>query len=322
MKLSGICVLMFLLFLLAATRSVGAETIVRYEFSSAERDAQLEDILYLSIGVSLSEAGLSSTRTADGAPYLLIVSYASRFSSADITLTLKAAGLRERILAETSFRLEMDFDLDVTISKAIDGLLEESGLLSADASADQGTTAIQGLLTAPIKREMSPDELLAATAVRYSASVGLGGMIVVGELTDYFTFGVSGVAGFSARKPWKAWSLSLGVRVLGMRLFNDDGVSGGPLYLSAIGLDVQGGTGYERPYRLSAVGSGGLAVLTVVDGGNLLHKGVPYVDLGVAYQLPVSPSLLAGLDVRYFVAFDDDRAMMGIVPALTIRKEF
>ena len=310
------------LFLGGFCAETGAEEIVRYEFLAEERDAQLEDILYLSSGVTLSRAGLSSTRTAERAPYTLRVGYASRFSAADVTLALESGGLGGRVLGETSFKLALDYDLDDTIAKAVDELLESSGVLKTDATSGGNRTAIQGLLTAPANRELSPDELLAATAVRYSATLGLGGTVVLGEMTDYFRYGVSGMAGFSARKPWESWSLSVGVRALGTRFINDDGVSGGPLYLSSVGLDVQAGTGYEKAYRISAAVSGGVAVLSVAGSGETLHKAVPYFDVGSAFQLPLGASLFAGLDVRYLVAFDTDRPVMGVVPVVTIRKEF
>ncbi len=321
-KRGMVCVAIGVMCLVGACRNLEAEQIVRYEFSSEERDAQLEDILYLSIGVRLARAGFSSTRTAERAPYLLRIAYVSRFAAADVSLTLESAGLRDRILGETKFRLVLDYDLDAVIATAIDELLQSSGILSPDGASAQEGSAIQGLLTAPSKVAMSPDELLAATALRFSAAVALGGMVVVGDLTDYFRYGVSGMAGFSARLPRKEWSFSLGVRVLGTRLINDEGVSGGPLYLSSVGVDAQFGTGYKHPYRLSAAASCGLAVLSVADGGETLHSSVPYADAGITYQLPLGSSLFAGLDIRYLVAFDSDHAIMGVVPLLTVRKEF
>ena len=278
-------------------------------------------ILYLTIGVQLANAGFSSTRTSDGAQYTLVVGYVSRKTEADIDFALFASADGERPLAETAFLLHIDYSLDSEVAAAVDRLLELADLNGDPGQNPSRVSAIEGVFSRGIGAEMSPDEILAATALRLDTSLGLGGIVFFGWMTDYFHYGATSAVSFAVRKPWKSWNFSLGARCTGTRVFNDSGVKGGPLYLSTAGADIGAGTGYRWPFILSAAASGGAAVITVAGDDQTLSKTVPYADAGARIRLPVGRGFFAGVDVRYLLVFDTDVLIMGVVPVLSISKD-
>jgi hypothetical protein len=299
----------------------GPNDIICHEYSAEQKDEALEEILYLSIAVEFANAGFSSTKTSDTAPYTLLVRYVSRERDADVALTLSERDRNDEPLANVSFTLALDFSLDARISEQVALLLEQSGLLHEKKTDEGQPSAIQGLFSSSLGAGMTPDEILAATAIRIDASVGAGGMVFLGKTTEYIHYGATVAASVAARKPWERSSLSVGIRVAATRAFNDDGVSGGPLYLSSAALDAQVGTGYDRAYRLAGVLSGGAAVVTVTGDNGFLNKTIPFVEMGALVRLPAGKKMLIGLDIRFCAAFDRDIIIMGFSPTLSVSRE-
>lgn len=317
-----IFILLLLVCMTGMHRFLEAEDIIQHRYTTDKKDAQLEDILYLTIGVQLADAGFSSTRTLDGARYALEIAYSSRGTAADIILSLFTSTDKQTPLAKTTFLLPIDYSIDATIAGEVDRLLELAALDDVSKQDPSQVSAIQGLFSKSLGREMSPDEILAATALRIDVSFGLGGTVFFSDMTEFFHYGAGGTFAAGFRKPWKKWSLSVGTRFTSSRVFNDSGVTGGPLYLSTAGLDLQAGTGYSRFFRLSGGVSGGAAVISVAGGTKTLHKTVPYADVGANLQLPVGKGFFVGLDIRNLLVFDEDLLIMGLVPVLSMGKEF
>lgn len=315
------CILLMLVFLTGFQMKLASEELVQYRFIAEAPDRELEDILFLTIGVELAKAGFSSTRIPDGARYTLDVSYTSRQTEADVGFSLSESGKTGTTLASTSFLLSIDYSLDSAIAREVDRLLEETGLKREEDGDKKQESTIKGLFSSALAREMSPEEIQAATALRFEAALDAGGVVFIGEATDYFRYGVIASILLVLRKPWKSWSLSAGVRASGLRAFNDSGVTGGQLYISTVGPSLGVGTGYDRLYKFSVAASGGAAIISI-RGDEALSKTVPYADVGISIQLPVRKTVFIGFDMRYLLVFDKDLLIMGMAPALSLSKEF
>lgn len=315
------CILLLLILLSGFRGEVASEELVQYIFTAETRTQELEDILFLTIGVELAKAGFSSTRLPDGAKYLLGIAYTSREAGADIGFSISESGEQGVSLAETSFFLTIDYSIDSQISGEVARLLEAAGLNQERDGEKKPASAIKGLFSSALANEMSPEEIKAAKALRFEPSLTAGGVVFIGEATDYFRYGAIASLQLVLRKPWKSWSLSAGARVSGLRAFNDSGVTGGPLYISTAGANLQIGTGYSRLYHFSAAASGGVAVISVT-GDETLHKAVPYADAGISIQVPVRKTFFIGFDMRCLLVFDEDMLIMGMAPALSLCKEF
>lgn len=122
------------------------EEIVLHRFESPEPDSGLEDVLYLSAGVRLMQAGFSSARDEAGARYVLLASYRWRAGGRVlIRYTLTVPAEPDRSLTELELEFPLDHDLDERISAAVDRLFREAEI-SPVASPD---ARIIGLLSGP-----------------------------------------------------------------------------------------------------------------------------------------------------------------------------
>lgn len=316
-----VCILLALVLLTGFRGEIASEELVQHIFTAESQDRELEDILFLTVGVELAKAGLSSTRLPDGARYVLAIAYTSRGTEADVGFSLSESDDADNPLVRSSFLLTIDYSIDSQIAAEVARLLDTAGMKPERDGEQEPESAIKGLFSSALAKEMSPEEIQAATAIRFETSVSAGGVVFIGDATDYFRYGAIASIQLAMRKPWKSWSLSAGLRASGLRAFNDGGVTGGPLYISTAGANLQIGTGYSRLYRFSAGASGGVAVISIT-GDETLNKAVPYADAGVSIQLPVRKTVFVGFDMRYLLVFDEDMLIMGMAPALSLRKEF
>lgn len=417
------------------------EEIVLHRFESPEPDSGLEDVLYLSAGVRLMQAGFSSTRDEAGARYVLLASYRWRAGGRVLVrYTLTVPAEPGRSLTELELEFPLDHDLDERISAAVDRLFRDAeispvaspdariiGLLSGPPASrsvpepadtrqpaadeplrvsDTAPASLSGLdpdgsgssappaldpadtlvlsgpaapltelgppepgipgpavpgreVPVPELRESEPfvhepsspetaesdmsrhgppepepeepephpetgagdleDAARPPVAVRFDSSVSAAGVVLFGDITEFFHYGAGGR--FSAGAEWvrESWSLSLGAAVSVVRVFNDRGVTGGPLYLSTAGPNIELGSGASVPYRIVFGVSGGLALITVAQEAGALTKTVPYAELGVHSNLPLGARLSLGGGVRFTAVFDPDLVIMGAAPSFTAR---
>ncbi len=296
--------------------------VIRHTYSSQEPDAQFEEILYLTIAVHLTTRGYSSTKTSENAPYILLTEYTVRGSEADLVFSLLDAGLIDSERARYSVTVQIDYTLEGALDQAIDELLAEARLDEESTDVQHTQTAIEGVLSRKDGPSMSPDEILAARATRLYVGAGIQGIAFFGEISDYFGYGAGGIITAGIRKSRERWSVTAGLKLSSQILFTENGISGGPVYLSLAGADLTIGTGYNRNYRVSAGISGGGAFISLEGDGALLTKTVPYMDGGIQLAIPVGSSMCAVLDIRALAVFDQDFLILAATPALSIRKEF
>ena len=144
----------------------------------------------------------------------------------------------------------------------------------------------------------------------------------LGSFSDYSSYGASGTAQVGVLFLKRNWSLSAGGRFALTRAFMMDEVTGGPVYLSTAGVNVQFGVGAAQRHRLAVCASGGAAVITVPDGNGYLNKTVPYADGGVQAGFPLRKDLFLGGDLRLLAVFDPSVLVMGVAASLSVCKEF
>jgi len=308
------------------------EETIRHFFASSRPDQDIEDLLYLAIGIELTRAGFTSTLTSDDAAYRLETGYENRRDTVALMMRLSATERPETALAETDHLLLLDSTLDGAIADAVRKLLAQTDL---NRGLTEGAE-IEGLLSKPAA---VPDALPAANAAVPAALpavtekkgiatpyidtyIAAGGVALFGPATDYFHYGALGVFGAGYAIPLGNLALTPGIRVSATRIFNNAGVTGNPLYLSTIGANLQLGTANNVPYRASVVASGGAAVLSITSAGKLLSKSVPYADFGVHSGIPLGGGFFMGGEIRFIMVFDKDIFLMGAVPVFALNKEF
>jgi len=293
-------------------------------FVSTEPDAELEEVLYLSLGVELSNFGYSSVRSGREprggreAPYLLAAAYTLRGTEADVALSLTGGEQAGTELSAEEFILHLDISFDADVADGLKRLLEvipgEAPKENA-AAPEIGGVFESELVT--VKSMMRTDK-----KVRLETFFSGGAAPFLGEFSGYSAYGAfaSAQAGVLFLKP--AWSISAGARFSLARAFMAEGVSGGTVYLSSGAANFQLGLGAAQKLKLAVCASGGGAVLTLESDGDYLSKLVPYADAGVLVGFTLARDLFLGGDIRFFSAFDRDITILGTAAAMTICKEF
>ncbi len=119
------------------TISAHAEEAVLHRFQSADPDPRLENILYLSAGVALVEAGYSSIRGNPGdsgvqARYLLATEY--RVEGNTVTVTYDFRSMSGTEYSSTTLSAGLDVGLDQRIAEEIERLISAASL--ADVPSD------------------------------------------------------------------------------------------------------------------------------------------------------------------------------------------
>jgi hypothetical protein len=155
--------------------------------------------------------------------------------------------------------------------------------------------------------------------VRFVSSVSAAGVLFLGQMTQYFHYGVAGLADVGLAWPGESLTIGLGVEMSLIRALNDYQVVGGPLYFSMAGLKLQLGTGTRSSSRIDGEISGGAAFVTVAGGQQTLVQTAPYGSLGASAVFPLGGSLSLGGNVRFLTIFDNGLFVMGVVPSVTLR---
>jgi hypothetical protein len=291
---------------------VWAADVVELHFQSASPDKSLEDLLYLAIGVELSQAGLSSSRGAGTGTYVLALDYITDEGSVHLTLTLnrlKPQSVQPLATEEDDLPLNDAFEAQVglVVKRVLD-----SGLGQARPASNAETT-IGGILPEQPSRSLP-------TTISFRTDAVFGGTAIFGDLAKV-SHGGWGTA-LDAGAFWLAdtWSLKVGTRIGTTRLVDNQGVTGGPLYLSSAAIGADWGTGRQLPFRLLIGGSLGTLVLTVA-GDRVKSKTVPWADADSAIEFPLGAGFSLGAELRLQAALEKI-LIWGLSPALTVGKEF
>lgn len=307
---------------------------VLHRFSSKEPDEQLEDVLYLTAGVALSQAGFSSTRKENGFDYILLTEYTAKDSEVKISYTLFKAYVPEHILAVLKFDLSIDYNLDEQIADAVEQLVQIAHIEATPTKQAQIAELLPELPTKEAEDSRNTDSLsqevtaenriqeeqLAGKipAMIFDSSVSAAAVILLGEVTEYFHYGAAGLLTAGVIWPFDLFSINLDTKLSFMRVFNNVGVVGGPLYLSTAGLNLQIGTDVNNSFWATTGISGGAALITVAADEGIRTKTVPYADAGVHTSILLGENFSLGSDIFFLIIFDDDILIMGICPSLTL----
>lgn len=299
--------------------------LVALRFSSALPDVELEDVLYLSLGVALSNAGFSSVRedgrgkAAEGAPYILSVDYNARGTSVDLKLALLGAAPPGSPLAEVDFVLRMDLSFDDDIEAAVRRLVDQA-VMETPEEADAKAPEIADLFSSEL---ITRDELLRTDrALRLETVLSGGGIPFFGDFSAYASYGAYGAFQVGAIFIKRNWSLSTGARFSFIWPLLSDGVRGGQPYVSSAGANFQLGLGAAQSVKLAVCASGGVAVLTLTQDDESMSMALPYVDGGVQAAFPIGRDFFLGADLRFMAAFARDIALTGGAIAVSVNKEF
>lgn len=299
-----------------ALPAAAAGPLVVQSFSSERPDPELEDVLYLALGVELYNAGYSSSRGGKDASHLLSVDYQSKGAEAEVRLSLSRAETPGDVLASVEFTLHIDSSFDLDLGSAMRKLLEFPA--ASPPQGGQSSPEIAGLFPSGL---VSREALLRTDrTLRIETAASGGGAPFFGDFSDYAGYGAYGSAQAGVLFLRRSWSLSLGGRFSLTRAFMADGVDGGPVYLSTAGINLQYGLGAEQKIKLAVCASGGAAVITLPEAG--LSKTVPYADGGVQAGFPVAKDLFLGGDLRLLAVFDPDLLILGAAVSVSVSKEF
>lgn len=295
-----------------------ADRLIAQRFVSSQPDAELESVLYLTAGVALADLGFSSTRAAAQAGYVLSVEYSVSEGKAEVSLSLATAKDEATRIATLKAKLPLDLSLDAEYTGALRQLLAVAALDSP--AAGEADTSIGGLFSSELITRA--DTMRTKKTRRLEALAYGGGMYFVGDFADYGRFGAGASLdlGFLLIQP--SWSLSLGPRTTVTRVFLNDGVAGGGLYLTTLGLNLQFGVGAAQAQRLSACLSGGGALITVAGDSGPMTKTVPYADAGIQAGFPLGKDFFLGGDLRFAAIFEGSVLIMAVAPTISLCKEF
>ncbi len=294
----------------AAAPSAWAAEVVELRFQSAARDTALEDLLYLAIGVELSQAGLSSSRAPGTGTYILETKYTTE-TSVHLTLQMSKKGSTQPLAAE-----EADFPLDDKFETQVGTIVQKlvAAVFGQNHSSKGAEATIGGILP-----DAPPTGAL-PTTVAWRADAIFGGTKVFGNLAEISQGGYQ--TALSTGLFWLAdtWSLKIDMRAGAIRLLNNPGVTGGPLYMSSAAIGADWGTGRQLPFRLMVGGSVGALILTVATD-QVKSKTVPWVDGDTGLEFPVGAGFSFGGELRLQAAFEHF-LIWQLSPGLTVGKEF
>jgi len=309
LALTGLCVF---------SGHAAADNLIVQRFTSEHPDAELESVFYLSVGVALADLGYSSALSSAQGDYILTTEYTVRGPEADIRLSLASAKDEGTALATADALLHLGLAFDAELSDALRRLIELAAI--SRPKEDGQATQIDGLFSSELIT--FADTLRTKKTLRVETLAYGGGMYFVGDFSSYARFGAGASldAGILLLNPSR--SLSVGPRMTATRAFMNDGVVGGNLYLSTVGLDLQFGVGAAQSQRLSACASGGAAFITVAQDSGMQTKTVPYADAGIQAGFPLWKDFFLGGDLRFVAVFEGSIIIMAVTPTLSLCKEF
>ncbi len=311
----------FLLFIAALCPLAAEAPRVALDFSSEEPDEDFEDLLYITLGVELSNLGYSSIESrgiGTKSPYYLETKYTYRGRDADVTLSLYREDSRGDVLSSVDLLLSMSTSFDQEVAEGVRQLFDSADLEEkTDGSAG---AEIGGLFKGPLTS--GAPALRTTETVRFDTSAGAGAMVFLGEFSEYSHVGLfaEAQAGAIILKP--EWSLSIDGRATFTWAFMAEGVEGGPVYFTTFGPNIQAGVGTTKKFKISGGLSAGAALITVANSGDSLTKVVPYADAGAQATFSLGRDIFLGGDIRFLAIFEPGLPILGVTAAVSINMEF
>ena len=326
--------------LLTLALGVRADDTVLQVLVSPEPVAGLEEVFYLTAGVELTRAGLTSRRARTSvtdrsgvidqrrieasareadATFVMLLEYERRDSRVTYVLSFHTLPF-ESAIATRRAESPIDIDLDERFAVVVRELIAEADigrLRTAETSLEGVDLALRSdgpevaLVAGPELTLVAGPELTVLTS----------GLFVVGSGSDWFRFGVAASLSGGYVPASRRFGVLLGVRGSVFRLFADEGVEGGELFIVTGGPDVQFGTVYRAPARLALRVSGGAAALVVVRPADTPAKAVPFAEAGVAARVPLGSVFALGAEVSYLVVFEPGLPLMWLSPSITLSME-
>ena len=330
---------------------LNSEEVVLHQFHSDEPDKSLEWVVYLAAGTALIDAGISSTQTNEKYNYILRTEYSINNSNLSIQFSLFSVPITKQPMATYGFNLHVDHEIDTQVAVAVRQILvragiesnsgrdaEIEGLFSKQRTAEAESTTPHVRRTdkasssSTAKRGDRANSARTASdlsdsdeqreGVRLTTEFSPAGFLFFGAITEYFHYGFGSSLTVGLTQLSKRRSVFLGIDLGIVRVLNNKGVTGGPLYISISGVEAEYGTGRHVSYRFSAAVSGGAAFLSVAEGESAITKTVPYAKLSVFLGLPVGRRLYLGGAARFFTVFDPDGFLIAASPSIQMRMEF
>ena len=335
------------------------ETMVLHSFYSEQREPEIEELLYLAAGVELTGAGLSSSRSAENPDYILHTRYRRDGENLILQYKLSRKGFRrgsEESLAETGINLRINHYFDQIIASTVNYLLNTAeierhsspearieGILpenpesggtetvlrekpsekDIDSKAEQRTEKAAGNRASPEGSTVTGNPASEkSSGPGIYGSAGTGALMLLGEITEYFHYGLAGTVSAGLEWPSPKRTVQLGARVNLIRVFNDQQTNGAPLYFTTAGVNLVLGSGPEQSNLFFAGITGGAALISVADSDGIMTKTVPYAEGNLAMRVPLGARLYLKPDLALLCIFDDDLLISGVLPSLAAGLEF
>lgn len=344
-----------LLLILLFSPQLNAERMVLHRFYSEQREPEIEELLYLAAGVELTGAGFSSSRSAEDSDYTLHTRYRREGDNLVVRYNLYRKASRsgsDESLAETGVNLRINHYFDLIIASTVNHLLSIAGIErhpSPEARIEgilpdypESGGAETALREKPSEQDVdgkaedatrhSPSPEGSAEPAQYRsgldsgagfyATVGFGPLMLLGEITEYFHYGLAGTvsAGLEWTSPERSWQL--GTRFNLIRVIKDTRTRGPSLYFSTAGVNLVLGSGSGNLNRFYAGITGGAAFIRVADSDGSMTKTVPYAKGNIAMRVPLGGRLYLQPDLALLLIFDDDLLINGFLPSLSAGLEF
>jgi len=267
---------------------------------------------------------IESEAQKSGSRYALVVQYVPGETWIDVEFSLYD-GSENTPLAVRSLSSPIDIDLDSRVSEVVRDLIAVTDL---DRERTAGTS-LEGfsLQEAPPSSSRTPAAGFPGQPVGTQSVAGVdlavltSGLLLLGEASELFTYGVAGTLAGGYRAPLDRVGLTFGARGSFIHALANEGVEGGSLYVVTVGPDARIGTPYRTPARLSARVSGGAAIVIVSRAEETLAKTELFAESGVGARLPLGPRFAIGLELNFIIVFEPDLPLMGVSPSLTVSME-
>ena len=286
---------------------------VGYRFRAEKPNPAVEKILYLAVGVELAEYGLTSREQQGRSEYTLTIEYAVSGGTAELRLSMEKGSKPGTPLSSIETTVPLDHGMNKIIKEKVRELVVEANL---DREPER-RGSVAGILPDLVEANSFDEE-----GFSFFAGISGGGVVHIGEVTDYFLYGASG--GFAVDCIWYAapWRLSAGGKISISRAFNNSVVSGGTLYIGTTGAHLSLGNSDLTTNPWNILIGGGAAELIVLSEGDTLVKSVPYAEAGLKGTALRFYDYFMNFRITYRVIFDPDILVGGIAPTVELMRRF
>ena len=169
---------------------------------------------------------------------------------------------------------------------------------------------------APAPERESPAEPVRVSGLELSLRGSA--LVVIGDGTEFFRYGATGAASAGYTPTGGRIAVTYGGRAAFSHVFTDTGVSGGTVFVTTVGPEIQVGTAFREPARSAVRLSTGAAVVTVRTDDRTLNKTVPYAEVGGNSRIPLGGHFSIGGEVSLKTIFEGSLPLIGLSTTLFI----